>query len=179
MSPVKLTQKTWLLFILPTIGIIVLFVFMSRPKFKEIKDLNAKIEKAKTEMSALQQTARTKEDLIKEISAMREAIEYYEKRIPSEKGIPWLLKELSRVARETGIRYVSITPMSEERSELFVKIPMSVQIKCGYHSLGRYLSKIESSQRFMTVDDISISPDGSNPLKHNVTLKISTFMLAK
>jgi len=57
-------------------------------------------------------------------------------------------------------------------------VPIKIEIQCGYHSLGKFLSKIENSQRFMDVDDIVISPDAANPLKHRVSMKISTFMLA-
>jgi len=177
MSPVKLSRRMWLMLILPTVGIIVLFMFMSRPKFKEIKRLSDEITKAKEELRETQKIAHMKDRLIQEINALRESIDYYERRIPSEKAISWLLIELSRIARQTGIKYLSIIPQAEQKKESYIKVPIKIEIQCGYHSLGRYLSKIENSQRFMSVDNITISPDPSNPLKHRITMLISTFML--
>jgi len=177
MSPIKLSRRMWLMLILPTIGIIALFIFMSRPKFKEIKKLNDEILKAKEELQETQKIARIKDKLIQEINTLRESIDYYERRIPSEKAISWLLIELSRVARETGIKYLSITPQPEEKKESYIKVPIRIEIQCGYHNLGKFLTKIENSQRFMSVDNIGILPDSSNPLKHRVSMTISTFML--
>lgn len=179
MSPVKLSRRMWLMLIFPTAGIIALFIFMSRPKFKEIKRLDGEIGKAKQELEETQKIARIKDQLITEIKSLRESIDYYERRIPSEKAMSWLLIELSRVARETGIRYLSITPQAEDRKESYTRVPIRIEIQCGYHNLGRFLSKIENSQRFMSVDNITISPDSSNPLKHRVSMTISTFMLAQ
>ena len=176
---IKLSRKTWLFFVLPAVGIVILFVFLSKPKLKKIEELTGQIVQEKVNLVQLEKIARTKDVLMQEVSKMREEIDYYEKRIPSEKGTSWLLMELSRIARETGIRYVSIVPAEEKKEESYVRIPIQVQIKCGYHSLGRFLSRIENSQRFMTVDNLTISPDGSNPLRHNIILKISTFMFAK
>lgn len=179
MSPIKLSRRMWLMLILPTAGIIALFIFMSHPKFKEIKKLNDDIAKAEQIRNEKQNKANIKERLIKEVNAMRESIKYYEQKLPTapEKKISWLLIELSRIARETGIKYLSITPQAEEKKELHIRVPIKIEIQCGYHSLGKFLSKIESSQRFMNVDNITISPDSSNPLKHRISLTISTFML--
>ena len=177
MSPVKLSRRMWLMLILPTAGIITLFIFMSRPKLKEIKKLNDEIVKSKAELVETQKTARIKDKLIEEINALRESIVYYERRIPGEKATSWLLIELSRVARATGIKYFSILPMAEEKKELFIRVPIKIDIQCGYHNLGKFLSKIENSQRFMNADNIVVIPDSSNPLKHRVSMIISTFML--
>jgi len=177
MSPIKLGKKPWLFFILPTAGIIALFIFLSRPLFKEMKSLNSQIEGAKVKLTDLQRTAATKDKLIQEISAMHEAIEYYKRRIPGEKGTPWLLMELSRVARETGVRYLSISPQPPQKIESYIVIPIDLQIKSGYHNFGKFLSKVESSQRFMAVEYFTLTPDASNPLKHGINLRISTFML--
>lgn len=163
--------------ILPTAGIIALFIFMSRPKLKEIKRLNSEIVKANEELQETQKIAQMKDKLITEITSLRTSIEYYERRIPSEKAFSWLLIELSRVARETGIKYLSITPQTEVKKESYIKVPIRIEIQCGYHNLGKFLSKIENSQRFTNVDDITISPDSGNPLKHRVSLTVSTFML--
>ncbi|OIN95961.1 hypothetical protein AUJ66_07785 [Candidatus Desantisbacteria bacterium CG1_02_38_46] len=178
MSPIKLSRRMWVMLILPTAGVIALFIFISRPKFKEIKKLSDEIVKANEELQETQKIARMKDKLIEEINKLRESIIYYERRIPGEKATSWLLIELSRVARQTGIKYASITPQPEEKKELYIRVPIKIEIQCGYHSLGKFLSKIENSQRFMDVDDIVISPDAANPLKHRVSMKISTFMLA-
>jgi len=178
MSPIKITRKT-LLFFLPAVGIIVLFIFISNPKLKKIKELSAQILQENVKLKETKKIAQTKDLLIQEISKMKDEIDYYERRIPSEKATAWLLMELSRIARETGIKYVSISPQKEEIQESFVRVPIQVQIKSGYHGFGNYLSKIENSERFMTVDNVTIIPSGESPLIHNVTLTISTFMFVK
>lgn len=179
MGPIKLSRKTWLFFIVPIVGIVVLFIFLSRPKLNNIKELDGQIEQENEKLAQNMRIARTKDLLVKEISKMQDAIDYYERRIPSDKGTAWLLMELSRVARSTGIKYISITPQAEEKKGSYIKVPMQIKIRCGYHGLGRFVNRIESSQRFMTVDNIVISPDGANPLRHNITLLISTFMFAQ
>jgi len=176
MSPIKLSQKMWLLLILPTVGIIILSVFLTMPKFKEIKRLDADIQKARSELAQTRSIANSKEQLIDAIGELKGSIDYYAMRIPSEKGMSWLLIELSKIARATGVKYSTITPLPIQKVDAYLKIPIKIEIQSSYHNLGRYLNMIETSKRFISVDNITITST-ANPLKHQVTLLVSTFML--
>ena len=178
MSPIKISPKMWLILVLPTAGIIALFIFLAQPKFKEIKALDAELVSARAELVSIKKTVAIKEQLVESINALQGAIDYYAQKIPSEKGMSWLLIELSRLARTAGIKYISITPQPVQKTESYIKIPIKLEIICSYHNLGRYLSYLEASQRFISVDNITITSDPSSILKQRVSLSVSTFMLS-
>jgi len=116
------------------------------------------------------------------IVAYREKVEYYEKMLPAEQEIPALLENLSKMAKDSAVKILAITPIMPQEddmagNQIYQEIPILINARSGYHELGSFLSKLENADRFMMVADISIKPDNASPKKHNIELLILTYIL--
>ena len=101
--------------------------------------------------------------------------------LPVEQEVPKLLEMLSTMARSSNVKIVGITPLASKQEEspekIYQEIPILISAKSGYHELGRFLSDLESSDRFMKVSDIDIKENKSNVKRHDVELLVVTYVL--
>lgn len=117
----------------------------------------------------------------REVVNLKSKIDYYEKMLPTEKDIPYLLQYLSQIGKETQVKLMKIEKLKEIKSErdqaLYVTVPLSLTFKSGYHNSGLFINKLETAKRFMKIQDFTISGNTKLPLEHKIDVLIYTYML--
>ena len=93
--------------------------------------------------------------LIGTVRALDKHLKVYEKRLPKGRGVSWLLSQVSDMASEEGIDISSIKPGTPEKRGLYTKLYVEMDIGSTYHQLGRFISKVESSEKFLRVERIN------------------------
>lgn len=99
---------------------------------------------------------RDKNVLVGKIKALSKYIKVYDKRIPDAEGVSWLLSEISSMASKERIEISSIKPGNPEDFGLYAKLSVIVDIASDYNQLGKFIAKIESSEKFLKVESIDI-----------------------
>lgn len=148
--------------------------------FKSVVNMN----KAQSELKAAQTDAARIPRLKESMASFEEKVNKYEKMLPAQQEIPSLLENLSGMAKDSNIKIVGIMPVSakEEKAakeQIYKEQPILISAKSGYHELGRFLSNLESSDRFIKVADIQIKSSANSPKKHDVELLVLTYILVK
>lgn len=162
-------------------AVLVYLIFIFMPQVAHISEVRSKLGKVDADLKS------ARSDIAK-IGSMKEAIEsynkkigQYEKTLPTEDGIPGLLESLSEMAKNANMRIAGIVPIEhkvpEAGNRVYKEIPITITAKAGYHELGRFLSALESSDRFMKVTDMEIRADKAYPKKHDVELLVVTYVL--
>lgn len=160
------------------------FVFV--PQFVRVPTLFRKVSKITAELKSAKSTGAEMEGLKKKLMEYNEKVEWYEKKLPVEREIPNLLENLSDMAKGSNIKITSIMPAqaspennAQRQSKLYQEIPIRITAKSGYHELGRFLSNLENSDRFMKVTDIEIKANKASPKQHDIDLTVCTYILFK
>ena len=120
--------------------------------------------------------------LKKQVAQYQDKIQRYEGMLPAEQEIPKLLEDLSQMAKESNVKIVGLTPLQSKQGsqgpdEIYQEIPIRISARSGYHELGKFLSNLENSDRFMKVADIKIKENKATPKKHDVELLVLTYVL--
>jgi type IV pilus assembly protein PilO len=180
----KQQQMLILLLILVVAGALSYLNFLLRPQIVGLMTNNSKIHKLEADVKNIECDAAKIGKLKNEIGKSKDKIDKCENMLPVEQEIPSLLENLSSMAKASGIKIVAITPaiVREEKAEkdrIYQEIPIMINARSGYHELGRFLSGLENSNRFMKVADINIKSNGTNQRQHDVELRILTYTLLK
>jgi len=99
---------------------------------------------------------RDKNVLIGKIKALSKHIKIYDKRIPDAGGVSWLLSEVSNMASKENIELSSIKPGNPEYYGLYAKLFVIVDVASTYNQLGKFIAGIESSEKFLKVENVNI-----------------------
>ena len=155
--PVKLQA---LIFGLPALVFIILFVVMIfLPKNKEIKTLNAQITKLNQEIAVSQDKVKILDKLIEENKALKAKLESLKEQLPEEKEVSVLLQQISESGLQSGLEVLLWRPEAKKTSpeNLYVEIPVKVEVLTGYHNLGVFFSHISRLPRLVNISDIDLS----------------------
>jgi type IV pilus assembly protein PilO len=166
--------------LLPSIIIVALVLFLViNPKLKQIKVLEAKIDKQNNEIAASQAKAAKLEMLKIENERLVARINELKEQLPEEKEISSLLKHVSDMGISAGLEIKSWKPSLKvtHPSGIVYEIPVSVSVEGTYHNLGYFLSSLTRLNRIVNITDMKL---GSPKRERNesilqVSFKASTF----
>jgi len=157
------------------------FNFLLKPQVINVSDIRSKLDKAGADLRAARSDIAKISGMKSAVEAYSKKLDKYEKTLPTEEGIPDLLESLSEMAKNANMRIAGIVPIDkkETKSEnrVYKEIPIMITAKAGYHGLGRFLSSLENSDRFMKVVDMQIKADPASPKKHVVEILVVTYVL--
>jgi len=90
-----------------------------------------------------------------------------------------IIGSISNMAKESGVKIISMRPEKEQKYQDYIKLPFSLVVNAfDYHSLGDFVSRIESHSDVYIIEDIRI-----NPLNEKegltVNLKLSGIVFAQ
>lgn len=112
--------------------------------------------------------------------ASREASDRANKRVlPEDAEIPAFLADLNREAELAGLEFTSVEPQPEEREDLYMRIPVQLEMKGRFHQVARFFHAVGRLQRAINMEDISLADpevdDESQEVQVNVSVLATTF----
>jgi hypothetical protein len=110
-----------------------------------------------------------------------------EKAMPNETDMPGIVLELSRIARDTGITFESITPQGPTAGTGYQLLPVALVFDGNYFELSDFLYRLRSlvrvragrlaaTGRLFVVDTISFSESEKTFPRIQATLTINTYV---
>lgn len=177
-------QQTLIFIILVTLLTLVLYFYLLLlPQAMRLTDVFARAGKAMANLKSAQADVSKIDEFKNRIEEYKEKVDYYERTLPAEQEIPSLLEELSSMAKTSGIKLLSITPVpvsakeqAAQKNKMYKEIPILITAKSGYHELGSFLNNLENADRFMKVVDLEVKSNKAAPKKHDVELLVSTYV---
>lgn len=103
------------------------------------------------------------------IRALGKHLKLYKKRIPVGRSVSWLLNEVSDMATKEGVEISSVKPGAPENRGRYTKIYVAIDAICTYGQLGRFISRVESSEKFLRMENINIKRiDSERDFEENI-----------
>jgi type IV pilus assembly protein PilO len=112
--------------------------------------LQAEVAKARVEEAGLR-TFRAQAD------ALRRRLELAKGRLPSEREIPGLYRQLSDLALQAGLAVALFAPKPPEDKDTVTEIPIAVSAEGTYHQLGGFFSRIGRIPRIVNLGDFRLA----------------------
>lgn len=113
----------------------------------------------------LQEEQRRQEEylrLTQELAA-REAIDRQNKRIlPEDAEIAAFLQDLNRLAELSGLRIQLVEPRPEEQAEMFIRIPVTLQLQGQYHQLAKFFYNVSKLERAVNMENVQLKEEASD-----------------
>jgi len=150
-----------ILALIPSIILGILFtVFIYFPENSEIKKLSDSIVKLDKEIASSEVKAKRLAELKIENERLRVRLKELQDRLPEEKEVSGLLRQISNLGIKSGLKILLWRPEAKvaDPSGLYVRIPVRLEVVTGYHNLGVFFSHISRLPRIVNISDIKLSP---------------------
>ncbi len=160
------------------------YALFLKPTMASLAKTTPKLRRLQRELTTRQNAVANIPRYKAQIEEMREKLSSQKKRLSTKQEISSLLKRLSEIAKDSGVKILSIKPhpviagqQRDTGSGTYQKYPISIKAVCGYHQLGIFLNKLENADTFMRVSDIKITADNKDFAQHLVYILVNTYIL--
>jgi type IV pilus assembly protein PilO len=100
------------------------------------------------------------------------------KALPKKAEIPTFLSNLQEQAELAGLEIVSLTIEAENPMELYIRIPVRIEVRGTYHSITKFFKNLSELPRIVNVEDLALSVEkadlGTSP-RLRATFVAATF----
>lgn len=163
---------------------VALFVYFSfLPSLKEMDQLNKKQAALEQKISEAEAAAadlgKHKADMVKTELLLKKASVL----LPQKKDIPSLLTNISQLGTDSGLDFLTFSPMGGAAKEFYKEVPVSISVRGPYHSIGSFLYQVSKLPRIVSAFNVSMagaqSEHGEIILSCNMRLVTYRFVEAK
>ena len=131
----------------------------------------------KSEFEVKQRKAVNLDSYREQITEMCESFRHMLQQLPTSTEIPGLIDDISQSEAYSGLDFEETKYLKERRSEFYTEKPVSITVSGNYHQLGKFVSRVSSLPRIVSMHDYKISKakmkkgDKNDRLTLNITAK--------
>jgi len=139
--------------------LIAAFVFLVFfPKTDEIKRLNSGIQQLEGQIRLASIRAKNVKKLEDDLAAVEQDLTFALRLLPTTSEIPSLLKNITKLGNDSNLEFLLFSPLQEVPKELYVELPVSVEVRGTYHDVARFFDEVGKLDRIVNVVDITMIP---------------------
>lgn len=110
-----------------------------------------------------------KNTIIDDIGQLEKKIDSYKNSF-NKTDVALTINIISGLAKESNVKIASIKPEGEKGYSAYIKYPFSLSVEAGnYHSIGKFISKLENHKNVYIVEGLNIKPPAAE-VSQEVTL---------
>ena len=162
--------------LLAIVGAVGYFLVIS-PKSLEWDEMRTKSEDIRAKVLKAQSDEARLRPFRLQVAELRKRLEAAKERLPSEKEIPTLYRQLSDLAFESGLGLAIFTPKAPEEREVVAEVPVQVTAEGCYHQIGQFFDRVGHMPRIVALGDFKFTgidrPTGS--LRAEMTMSTYLF----
>lgn len=169
------------------VGVIALVIvsglgyFVISPKLTERETLRQRNEALQAEVQKARADEANLRPFRQQAEVLRRRLEAAKGRLPSEKEIPALYRQVSDLALQSGLLVALFAPKAPEDRDSVAEIPITVTAEGTYHQFGAFFSRLGRIPRIVNLGDFRMAgierPTGS--VRGDLTLATYLFRQAE
>ena len=164
------------------LGIFLAVVVMGLGYMGLISGKITNLERAYAEEKTLKDSYRTKYHIAANLELFRaqmiEAEDTFANQLrslPNSHETPGLLDDITFIGTTSGLDFVNLEWQPEISKEIYIELPIDIEVIGPYHSFGQFVSKIAGLPRIVTLHDFIITLADNDNLTLNLKLQAKTY----
>ena len=149
------------------------YVFMISDQIKQLERVTAEEITLKQQYQAKYHIAANLELFEQQMIEAEAMFANQLKSLPESHETPGLLDDITFVGTTTGLNFVKLNWQPEIEQEIYIELPIDIEVIGTYHDFGQFVSRIAGLPRIVTLHDFTINllSKGSGELKLKLQAK--------
>jgi type IV pilus assembly protein PilO len=164
-----------LLFILVMLGLLgASYWFVFKKANERRTALMADIRQKQDALEDLSRRTAGIDDLNRKIDELQQAIDFFESKLPQEKEIDKILREVAQMAEANSLQTKTIRQLNGERGSHYREQPIQLSITGDFTGFYSFLLQLEKLQRITRITQMKLEKidDRNGEMQANLTLSI-------
>jgi type IV pilus assembly protein PilO len=100
------------------------------------------------------------------------------KALPKKAEIPSFISSMQEQAELSGLEVLTMTIDAEAPEELYVRIPVRMEVRGSYHSLTKFFKNVSELRRIVNIENFGLNMDGPANVENNGPPKLRAKFIA-
>jgi type IV pilus assembly protein PilO len=153
------------------------FLFVILPKLEQRARMSAERDALRVEVARARADEANLRHSRAEASALQRDLRTALARLPSDKEMPALYRQITELALESGLQLAVFAPKRPEGRDVFTAVPIAIVSEGTYHQLGIFASRLGQLSRVVNVGDFRLTGIGSPTGTIRAELTLEAFVL--
>lgn len=168
-----------------TVYVFILLLILIAAYFLAIKGVREDIANAEAQEANLLNEFRDKDSKLRNLLQYKQQVELMEvqfnqqlEQLPKETEIPGLVEDINMAGVSSGLEFKNIKLQPEVKQEVFIELPIDMQVHGNYHSMGAFVSAVAALPRIVTLHDFKLETEkgeGSEVPHLKMDIKAKTY----
>lgn len=119
---------------------------------------------------------------------LKKKLDQYEEKFLDPSQVDSILSDISKEALGVEAKIAWIEPVKPDdkskpaipaKPDAFLSYPVRLGLKASYHKIGLFINRLETGERFVRINDISIQSDASDEYNHNASILMEAYVMKK
>lgn len=133
------------------------YYFFLMPRMEKINALEKKHEELNQQLATYRKKAARLEEFRKKKQEKEDEFYTALSALPDAKEIPSLLTAVSKSGSDSGLEFLLFKPEPEALKDFYAEIPVSINVKGGYHQIAQFFDRVSQLSRIVNIKDIVIN----------------------
>ena len=150
--------------------------------YQPLTDEIESAQQRKTQLDTEFAEAQERQTRFRELNALlaeRQAVDRQNLSVlPADAEIPAFLQDLNRLAELSGLSIQQVEPRPEEPQELYVRLPVTLELRGRYHQIAKFFYNVSNLERAINMENLVLGePESSDDgeLRLSVNVLATTF----
>ena len=163
-----------LIFLCLMVGLLGASYFILNKKTEKRNGKLAEIQNMQKSLTNLRQSMAGIDDQSRKLTELQEAIKFFESKLPQEKEVDKILKEVWQMAEANSLQTRTIKTLKSERSASFSEQPIQLSLSGDFNGFYSFLLQLEKLPRITKLTQMELEKinDRDGEMEATITLSI-------
>jgi len=138
------------------------YVWILKPRDAKVAEARQQIRDKQEKLTALKEAGVSINELPAEIEKLRKAIAFFESKLPEEKEMDKVLREVWQIAEKNGLSTKSVRSAKAIPSAEYSEQPIRMVIVGPFGGFYNFLRSVEELPRITRISDMTLEKDQKN-----------------
>jgi type IV pilus assembly protein PilO len=155
------------------------YQYMIKPANKHLAEQKARLQASLAKLTEFEKATAAAEDLSHQLEQLREAIEFFESKLPPTIEIDKVLQDITVIGEKQGVKCKTIRRLEKKDNSGYIEQPLEMKLEGDFNSFYSFLLELEKLPRIMKVRELELKKQAKNEGQISVDFIVSIFFQNK
>ena len=157
----------------------VAYQYMIKPANKRLTEHKSRVQAKLAKLTEFEKATTQAENVSKQLEQLREAIKFFESKLPPTIEIDKVLGDVTLIAQKQGLRPKTIRTLGKKDNSGYVEQPLKMELIGNFNSFYTFLLELEKLPRIMKIRELKLEKQKESEGQIAATFTVSIFFQNK
>jgi type IV pilus assembly protein PilO len=131
------------------------FFGLEKPKLDELKNLQGKLAKLRSEVAETKKLASNLPKFKAEFEGLKKDLDNALTELPNSKEIPSLLTSITSAGKSAGLDFLTFRPKAENPKEFYAEVPVDIVVSGPFIGIANFFVAVSNLPRIVNISNVA------------------------